>query len=63
MIQSLSYDEIKFDKIVKLRDILNTEDNIDVGYFLEVDSKYPGETKEKTRRPSFCLERQNIFNG
>ena len=37
MSQSLPYDEIKFDKNVKLEDILNTPDDSDNGYFVEVD--------------------------
>ena len=37
MSQSLPYDEIKFDKNVKLEDILNTPDDSDIGYFVEVD--------------------------
>ena len=34
--QPLPYDEIKFDKNVKLEDILNTPDDSDIGYFVEV---------------------------
>ena len=37
MSQLLPYDEIKFDTNVKLEDILNTPDDSDIGYFLEVD--------------------------
>ena len=33
MSQPLPHDEIKFDKKVKLEDILNTPDNSDIGFF------------------------------
>ena len=41
MSEPLPYDEIKFDNTVKLEDILNTRDDSDIGYFVEVDLKYP----------------------
>ena len=41
LIQSLHFDEINFDKNGKLKDILNTEDDSDLGYILEVDLKCP----------------------
>ena len=47
MSQSLPYDEIKFDTNVKLEDILNTPDDSDIGYFIEVDLNYPDNIKEK----------------
>ena len=34
MNQTLPYDEIKFNQNVKLEDILNTSDEIDIGYFV-----------------------------
>ena len=37
MSEPLLYDEIKFDNNVKLEDILNTPDDGDNGYFIEVD--------------------------
>ena len=37
MSQYLPYDDIKFDNKVKLEDILNTPDDSEIGYFLEVD--------------------------
>ena len=55
MSQLLAYDEIQmwhghpdfyFDK---LEEILNTPDDSDIGYFIEVDIKYPDNTKEKTK--------------
>ena len=36
MSESLPYDEIKFNKIGKLESILNTPDDSDLGYFIEV---------------------------
>ena len=48
MSQPLPYDEIKFDKNVKLEDILNTPDDSDIGYFIEVDFTYP-DNKEKRK--------------
>ena len=47
MSQPLSYGEIKFGKSGKLKDILDTSDDSDIGYFVEVDSKYPDKLKEK----------------
>ena len=40
MFQNLTYDEIKFDKSIKLQEILKTEGFSDNGYFLEVDLNY-----------------------
>ena len=54
MCQHLPYDEIIFDKNVKLEDILNTSDDSDIGYFIEVDSKYLDNIKEKTERFPFA---------
>ena len=49
MNQYLPYDEIKFDNNIKLEDILNTPDNSDIGYFIEVDLIYPKNIKERTK--------------
>ena len=49
MSQPLPYDEIKFDKNVKLEDILNSPDDSDIGYFVEADLIYPDNIKEKTK--------------
>ena len=46
MSEPLPYDEIKFDRDIKLEDILNTTDDSDIGYFIEVDLKYPDNIKE-----------------
>ena len=49
MSQPLPYDEIKFDQNVKLEEILNTPDDRDIGYFVEVDLNYPDNIKGKTK--------------
>ena len=60
MSQPLPYDEIKFDNTVKLEDILNTPDDSDIGYFIEVDLKYPDNIKQKTMNFPFCPENKKI---
>ena len=54
MSQPLPYDEIKFDKSVELEDILNSPDDSDTGFFVEVNLKYPGNMKEKTKNLPFA---------
>ena len=61
MSESLSYDEIKFDKNVKLEDILNTPDDNDIGYFIEVDLKNPDNKKEKTKHFPFAPENKKLI--
>ena len=53
MSQYLPYDEIKFDNNFKLEDILNTPDDSDIGYFIEVDLIYPNNIKERTKNFPF----------
>ena len=60
MSEPLPYDEIKFDKNVKLEDILNTPDDSDIGYFVEVDLKYPDNIKEKTKKFPFAPVNKKI---
>ena len=66
MSQFLPYDEIEmwhgdFDKYWNwLEEILNTPDDNGIGYFLEVDLKYPHDIKEKTKNFPFCPENKNI---
>ena len=55
MSQYLPYDEIKFDRDVRLEDILNNPDDSDIGYFIEVDLNYPNNIKEKTKHFPFAL--------
>ena len=54
--QLLPYDEMKFDKNVKLEEILNTPDDSDIGCFLEVDSRNPDNIKEETKHLPFASE-------
>ena len=54
MSQYLPYDEIRYDNDVKLEDILNTADDSDIGYCIEVDLKYPDDIKEKTKNFPFA---------
>ena len=61
MSEPLPYDEIKFDNDVKLEDILNTPDDSDIGYLIEVDLKYPDNIKEKTKNFPFCPENKKII--
>ena len=49
MSQPLPYDEIKYEKNVELEHILNSPDDSDVGYFVEVKLTYPNNIKEKTK--------------
>ena len=49
MSEYLPYDEINFDNNVKLGDILNTPDDSEIGYVIEVDLKNPDNLKEKTK--------------
>ena len=66
MTQFLLYDEIEMwhghpDKYWRWLDIiLNTPGDADVGYFLEVDLKYPDKIKEKTKNFPFCPENKKI---
>ena len=60
MSQPLPFDEIKFDNNNKLEDILNTPDDSDIGYFIEVDLKYPDNIKGKTRNFPFAPVNRKI---
>ena len=54
--EPLPYDEIKFDNNVNLEIIINTPDDNDIAYFIEVDLKYPDKIKEKTKHFPFAPE-------
>ena len=54
MSEPLVYDEIKFDNIVKIEDILNTPDDSDIGYFVEANLIYPDNIKKKTKNFPFA---------
>ena len=66
MSEVLTYDEIEMwhgdpDKYWNWLDvILNTPDDTEIGYFLEVDLKYPDDIKEKTKNFPFCPENKKI---
>ena len=44
----------------KLEEILNTPDDSDIGYFVEVDLKYPDNIKEETKNFPFTPENKII---
>ena len=46
MPQMLLYYEFKFEADICLNKILNTPDDSDIGYFLEVDLRYPDKIKK-----------------
>ena len=66
MSQFLPYDEIEMwhgdpDKYWRWLDIvLKTPNDNEIGYFLEVDLKYPDKIKEKTKYFPFCPENKKI---
>ena len=61
MSQPLPFDEIKFDKNVKLEDVLDTPVDSDIGYFVEVDLIYPDKIKEKTIHFPFAPMNKKII--
>ena len=61
MSEPLPWNEIKFDNNVTLADILNTSDDSDIGYFIEVDLKYPDNIKEKTKNFPFAPEKKKLI--
>ena len=57
MSQPLPYDEIKFEtENICLEEILNTPDDNDIGYFLEVDLEYPYSIRQKPKHFPICPE-------
>ena len=52
MSEPLPYDEVKFDNNVKLEDVLNTTDDNDIGYFVEVNLSYPDNIKNRKQKIS-----------
>ena len=61
MSQPLPYDEIKYDNNIELEDILIIPDDSDIGYFIEVDLKYPNNIKEKTKNFHFVQRIKKLF--
>ena len=66
MSRFLPYDDIEMwhghpDKYWNwLEEILNTPDDSEIGYFLEVDLKYPYNIKQKTKYFPFCPQNKKI---
>ena len=61
MSQPLPYDDIKFEtENACLEEILNTPDDNDMGYFLEVDLEYLHNIRQKTKHFPFCPENKSI---
>ena len=61
MSEYLPYDEIGFDRNVKLEEILNNSDDSDIGYFIEVHLKYPYNIKHKTKNFRLLLKIKKLF--
>ena len=61
MSEPLPYDEIKFDNNVELENFLNTPNESDIGYFIEVDLTYPNSIKEKTKNFRFTPVNKKII--
>ena len=61
MCEPLPYDEIKIDNNVKVEDKLNTPDDSQIGYFVEVDLKYPDIKKEKTKQFAFAPMKRKLI--
>ena len=60
MSQYLPYDEIKFNNNMTLEDIINTPDDNDIGYFIEVNLIYPDNIKQKTKNFPFAPMNKKI---
>ena len=64
MCQLLPYDEIEMWHghpdlyMEKFEEISNTPDDSDIGYFIEVDMKYPDKIKQKTKNFTHCPEKK-----
>ena len=52
--------KIKFDKNVALEDILETPDDSEIGYFLEVDLTYCQNIKEKGQNIFHLFQKTNF---
>ena len=52
--------KIKFDKNAKLEDNLNSIDDSDIGYFVEVDLSYTDRMKKKTKKFPLAAENKKI---
>ena len=59
--QMLPYDEIKFEKDICLGELINTPDDNEIGYFLEVDLKYPDNQRDKTKNFAFGPAKKKVI--
>ena len=60
MSQMLLHDEINFENDICLGELVNTPDDKEIGYFIEVDLKYPDNIKEKSKIFPFFPENRKI---
>ena len=60
MCQPLPIDETKFEDIICSKEILNTLDDNEIVYFLEVDLGYLYFIRQKTKHFPFCPEKKSI---
>ena len=63
MPQMLLYYEFKFEADISLNKILNTPDDSDIGYFLEVDLRYPDKIKKKQNIFHFAQKIKKLIPG
>ena len=56
MVQPLPYKDLKFNDNISLRQILNTPDNADTGYIVEVDFEFPRHLHDKFKQFVPCPE-------
>ena len=59
---SITYKDSKFDTDTTLEQILNTDDNNETGYILEVDLTFPQEIHEQLKEFPVCPENTIIKN-
>ena len=62
MSEYLPYDEIYFDKNVKLEAVLNIPDDREIGYFIVVDLKFPDNRKYYTKILPYTPENKKKIN-
>jgi len=60
MSEPLPYKDLKFDSDVTLDTILNTDDNNETGYILEVDLHFPEDIHDKLKEFPVCPENINV---
>ena len=66
MSQTLPHDKIEMLHgppdiyMIKIEEIFNTLDVSQIGYFIEVDLRYPNIIKERTKNSPFCPEKKVV---